>query len=105
MEIASPDFPDERLMVCRNPFLAEERARKRQELLAATEKKLEEIAAATRRSRQPLRSKEQIGIRVGKVLNHYKVGKHFVLEIDEQKFSYRRDECGLRKRRRWTACM
>ena len=84
-------------MVCRNPFLAEERARKRQELLAATEKKLEEIAAATRRSRQPLRSKEQIGIRVGKVLNHYKVGKHFVLEIDEQKFSYRRDEWRIAK--------
>jgi transposase len=97
VEIASPDFPDERLMVCRNPFLAEERARKRQELLAATEKKLEEIAAATRRSRQPLRSKEQIGIRVGKVLNHYKVGKHFVLEIDEQKFSYRRDEARIAK--------
>jgi transposase len=97
VEIASPDFPDERLMVCRNPFLAEERARKRQELLAATERKLEEIAAATRRSRQPLRSKEQIGIRVGKVLNHYKVGKHFVLEIDEQKFSYRRDEARIAK--------
>jgi len=97
VEIASPDFPEERLMVCRNPFLAEERARKRQELLAATEKKLEEIAAATRRSRQPLRSKEQIGIRVGKVLNHYKVGKHFVLEIDEQHFAYRRDEARIAK--------
>ncbi len=92
VEIASPDYPDERLMVCRNPLLADERARKRQELLAATEKKLEEIAAATRRNRRPLRSKDQIGIRVGKVLNHYKVGKHFVLEIEDQKFTYRRNE-------------
>ena len=92
VEISSPDYPGERLVVCRNPLLADERARKRRELLAATEKKLEEIAAATRRSRRPLRSKEQIGLRVGKVLNHYKVGKHFQLEIEEQKFTYRRDE-------------
>lgn len=95
VEIASPDYPDERLMVCRNPLLADERARKRKELLTATEKKLEEIAAATRRSRRPLRSKDQIGIRVGKVLNHYKVGKHFVLEIEDQKFTYRRDEARI----------
>jgi transposase len=95
VEITSPDYPGERLMVCRNPLLADERARKRKELLAATEKKLEEIAAATRRSRRPLRSKEQIGIRVGKVLNHYKVGKHFVLKIDDQKFTYRRDEARI----------
>jgi len=92
VEISSPDYPGERLVVCRNPLLAEERARKRRELLAATEKKLEEIAAATRRNRRPLRSKDQIGLRVGKVLNHYKVGKHFLLEIEEQKFTYRRDE-------------
>ncbi len=92
VEISSPDYPGERLVVCRNPLLADERARKRRELLAATEKKLEEIAAATRRSRRPLRSKDQIGLRVGKVLNHYKVGKHFQLEIEEQKFAYRRDE-------------
>jgi transposase len=95
MEVSSPDYPGERLIVCRNPLLADERARKRQELLAATEKKLAEIAAATRRARRPLRSKEQIGIRVGKVLNHYKVGKHFQLEIDEEHFAYRRDEARI----------
>jgi transposase len=95
VEIASPDYPGERLMVCRNPLLADERARKRKELLAATEKKLAEIAAATGRSRRPLRSKDQIGIRVGKVLNQYKVGKHFVLEIEEGKFTYRRDEARI----------
>jgi transposase len=95
VEISSPDYPGERLVVCRNPLLADERARKRRELLAATEQKLEEIAAATRRSRRPLRSKDQIGLRVGKVLNHYKVGKHFLLEIEEQKFAYRRDEARI----------
>jgi len=97
VEISSPDYPDERLVVCRNPLLADNRARKRQELLTATEKKLEEIAAATRRSRRPLRSKDQIALRVGKVLNHYKVGKHFLLEIEDQKFAYRRDETRIAK--------
>lgn len=97
VEISSPDYPGERLVVCRNPLLADERARKREELLAATEKKLEEIAVATRRSRRPLRSKDQIALRVGKVLNHYKVGKHFHLEIEEQKFTYRRDAARIAK--------
>lgn len=92
VEVVSPDFPDERLVVCRNPFLAEQRRRKREELLQATEKKLEEIAAATRREKRAFRGKGQIGVRVGKVINHYKVGKHFVLEITEDSFSYRRDE-------------
>jgi len=95
VEITSPDYSGERLMVCRNPLLADERARKREELLAATEKKLTEIVLATRRSRRPLRNKEQIGLRVGKVLDHYKVGKHFVLEIKDQKFSYRRDKARI----------
>ena len=97
VEISSSDYPGERLVVCRNPLLADERARKREELLAATEKKLEAIAAATRRSRRPLRSKDQIAMRVGKVLNHYKVGKHFQLEIEEQKFTYRRDTARIAK--------
>jgi transposase len=95
VEIVSPDYPGERLVVCRNPLLADERARKRQELLAATEKKLAEIVAATRRPRRPLRSKAQIGLRVGKVLNHYKVGKHFQLEIEDQNFAFRRDEARI----------
>jgi len=78
--------------VCRNPFLATERARKRQELLKATEKKLSEIVAATQRAKRPLRGKDAIGLRVGKIINHYKVGKHFLLEIGEKAFAYRRDE-------------
>ncbi len=90
--VTSPDYPGERLVVCRNPLLAEERARKRQELLQATEKALDKIVAATQRPKKPLRGKEKIGLRVGKQINHYKVGKHFVLEIGEESFSYRRDE-------------
>lgn len=90
VEIAHPDFPGERLMACFNPLLAEERARKRPELLAATEKQLERIAAATRRSQRPLRGKQNIGVRVGKILNRYKMGKHFQLQIEEDRFSYQR---------------
>jgi transposase len=92
VEVTSPDYPEERLMVCRNPLLAEERTRKREELLQATEKKLEEIAAATRREKRALRGKSRIALRVGKIINHYKVGKHFELEINEGSFSYSRDQ-------------
>lgn len=89
-EITSPDYPGERLICCRNPLLAEERARKREDLLHGTEKELNKIVAATRREKRRLKGKEKIGLRVGKVLNRYKVGKHFKLEITEEAFSYRR---------------
>lgn len=91
-EIESPDFPGERLVACRNPFLAQERARKREELLRATERELAKIAVATRRHRRPLTGKAQIGLRVGKVIDRYKMQKHFRLEIEEQGFRYQRDE-------------
>jgi transposase len=90
VEIAHPDFPGERLIACFNPVLAEERARKRPELLAATEKQLEKIAAATRRLKRPLRGKQNIGLRAGKILNRYKMGKHFQLRIEEDSFHYQR---------------
>jgi hypothetical protein len=90
-EITSPDYPGERLIVCRNPALGAERSRKRGELLAATEKELEAIAAATHRAKRPLRGKEKIGLRVGKVLNRFKVGKHYQLDIRDDGFSYQRD--------------
>lgn len=90
-EITSPDYPGERLIVCRNPLLAEERARKREDLLQATEKELDKIVAATQRDKRRLKGKGKIGLRVGKVLNRYKVGKHFKLEIIEEGFSYQRD--------------
>ena len=90
-EITAPEYPDERLIVCRNPLLAQERARKREELLQATEQELAPIAAATRRARQPLRGQDQIGLRVGKVLGRFKVAKHFRLTITDTAFAYERD--------------
>jgi hypothetical protein len=80
-EVRSADYPGERLVACRNPLLADERARKRQELLAAAEQKLEAIAQAVSRKRRPLRGKEQIGLRVGRELNNTKMQKHFALVI------------------------
>jgi transposase len=91
-EITHPDYPGERLIACRNPLLAAERARKRQELLAATEAKLDEVLAATRRLRRPLRGKDKIGLAVGKVLGRYKMSKHFLLEIEDHGFSCRRNQ-------------
>lgn len=90
VEIAHPDFPGERLIACFNPLLAEERARKRPALLAATEQQLEKIAAATKRPKRPLRGKQNIALRVGKVLHRYKMGKHFQLHIEEDSFHYER---------------
>jgi len=89
-EIAHPDFPGERLIACYNPLLAEQRARKRPELLAATEKHLDKIVAATQRKRRPLRGKHDIGVRAGKVVDRYKMAKHFRLFIEEDSFRYQR---------------
>jgi hypothetical protein len=91
VEIDSPDFPGERLVCCHNPVLAEERARKRGELLAATEKELAPIAAATRRETRPLRGRDRIALRVGKVINHYKMAKHFTLDITDESFTFTRN--------------
>ena len=90
--ITSEEFPGERLIVCRKPLLAAERHRKRQELLAATEKDLETIAAATRRENKPLRGAAAIGVRVGQVINRYKMAKHFVTDITDDHFTFRRNE-------------
>jgi hypothetical protein len=90
-EVLSPEFPDERLIACRNPLLQEERARKREELLQATERELKSIVAATQRPKNPLQGKAQIALRVGKTLNRFKVGKHFVITITETSFSFRRN--------------
>ena len=77
-------------MACRNPLLAEERARKREDLLRATEKALVTIVAATQRAKRPLRGRAAIGLRVGRVLNRYQVGKYFRLSITETAFAYER---------------
>jgi Transposase DDE domain len=91
-EIASPDFPGERLVACKNPFLEAERARKRESLLQATEADLAKITAATERARQPLRGKDKIALRADRVLRRRKVAKHFTIEITGDHFSYARNQ-------------
>src|SRR5580693_402226 len=98
--ITSPEFPGERLIVCRNRALAptgqarglkaHERARKREDLLAATERDLARIAAAVARKRQPLRGKAEIGLEIGAVLDKHKMAKHFTLDITDTSFSFAR---------------
>lgn len=90
--ITDPAYPSERLIVCMNPILAGERARKREALLQATEKNLNVIAAATKRSKRPLRGKAEIGVRVGKVLNQFKVAKHFHIQITDDGFHHERKQ-------------
>jgi transposase len=91
-EISHPDYPEERLIACRNPLLAAERARKREELLTATERELAKIQSQTQRARRPLRGKDAIGIAVGRVLGRYKVGKHFDIVIEDGEFRYQRKQ-------------
>jgi len=94
-EIESLDYPGERLIVCRNPALGAERARKRNELLAATERELERIQARVRRPRQPLRGADKIGQAVGAVLGHRKVAKHFRITIIDNDLSFTRDAASI----------
>ena len=91
-EIRSPEYPTERLVACFNPLLAEERKRKRQALLEATGKELERISKqVARRTKKPL-GKDEIGKKVGKVIDCFKVGKHFTVTIEEDRFSFVRNE-------------
>lgn len=94
-EISAPAFPGERLIVCRNPLLAEERRRKRGDLLAATEKNLETIAAACRRQRRALRGAGEIGKKVGMALAKHKMGKHFHTVIAKDSLRFQRDETSI----------
>jgi hypothetical protein len=86
LELTHPDYPGERLMACRNPELAKLRAHKRRALLEATEKELERVRTRVQAGR--LTGQAAIGVRVGRVLNKYKVGKHFALEITEESFAF-----------------
>src|SRR5262245_52350650 len=90
-EVSSPDYPGERLIVCRNPLLAEERTRKRQALLDQTEKKLLPIQARVRRAKRPLRGKDKIALAVGAMINRYKVAKHFNITISDDDVSFTRN--------------
>jgi hypothetical protein len=96
-EIASPDYPGERLVVCRNNALAAERTRKREALLAATEADLLRIAASVKRQRAPLRGADKIGLKVGAVLGKRKMAKHFELTITGTSFSFTRNEASIQK--------
>ena len=91
-DMQSDSFPGERLIVCRNPLLADKRNATRQNLIQATGKLLDEVQNATQRSYRPLKGKEAIGLRVGKVINKYKVAKHFKLEIKDNSFTYSLDK-------------
>ena len=96
-EIASPDYPGERLIVCRNKALAAERARKREELLAATEADLARIEASVKRQRAPLQGADKIGLKAGAVLGKRKMAKHFELTITDTSFSFTRNEASIQK--------
>ena len=92
-ELSHPQFPGERLVACRNPELARLRAHKREALLQATERNLEKVRASVKAGR--LRGQDKIGLRVGKVINQYKVAKHFHLDIAEAALSFARNEEGI----------
>jgi hypothetical protein len=96
-EIESPDFPGERLIVCKNHALAEERRRKRNELLDATEKDLKDIEKRIVRKRKPLRGADEIGLAVGKLIGRRKVGKHFNITIADDSLNFTRDHAAIAK--------
>jgi hypothetical protein len=89
-EISSPDYPGERLIACRNPLLADERSRKRRELLAATEQDLLDIRARVRRAKRSLRGQDKIALAVGAVINHHKMAKHFAVAITDDDLTFER---------------
>jgi Transposase DDE domain len=94
-EISTPDYPGERLIVCRNRELATERARKRQALLEATEKELAHIQMTVERKRNPLRGKDQIGLAVGAAVGKHKMAKHFDLTIEDASFAFHRKQAEI----------
>jgi hypothetical protein len=94
-EITSPDYPGERLMVCRNPALAAERARKRLDLMAATERDLQKIQDRVRRGRNPLKGAAAIGEAVGAVLGRRKMAKHFIRTITDRDFTFERNPASI----------
>ena len=93
--ITSPDFPGERLIVCRNRDLAGERTRKRNELLDATERQLAALKQRVERKRAPLRGRDKIGMAVGAVINRHKMAKHFAIEIGDDRLAFRRKEAEI----------
>jgi len=91
-EIRAPEYPGERLIVCRNPLLAEERRRKRAELLDMTARDLARIQKEVARRRKTPLGEDEIGVKVGKVIGRFKMGKHFIFTIQEGRFDWQRNE-------------
>ena len=100
VEFGSADYPDERLIACRNPKLAIKRAKRRQALLLATEVELDKIVKGTQRDRKPLQGQDKIGVSVGKVVNRFKVAKHFQLTISDNGLSYQRKQQSIEREAR-----
>ena len=96
-EVSHPDFPGERLVVCRNPLLAEERERKREELIAAAEQKFETVRAATRRQKRRWRDRDKINYRLGRVLASSKVAKYFRWDITAEGLEYERNQQAIER--------
>lgn len=95
-EFQSPEFPGERLVACYNPLLDDRRKRKREELLVATEGKLDQLKAQVARRKKPLTAKE-IGLRAGKLVDRFKIAKHLILSIEDGRFDYARNEESIRR--------
>ena len=96
-EISSPEFPGERLVACYNPQLAEQRRHKRRELLAATQAELEVLAASVGRPAGKPETAAEIGVRAGKIINHYKMAKHFTLTIRDGYLGWARKQDAIQK--------
>jgi transposase len=96
-EISSPDFPGERLVACYNPLLAEQRRQKRQDLLAATQAELETLAKSVKRAADRPQTAAEIGVRAGKIINHYKMSKHFALTIGDGSLEWVRKQDEITK--------
>ena len=92
-EITSRDYPGERLIACRNPLLAAERARKREDLLAATEALLAKVEDQVTAGR--IKGRDKIGVRAAKVINRYKVAKHLILDVGDDRLAWRRDHAAI----------
>lgn len=97
VEIPYPDYPEERLVLCKNPLLTDERTRKRQELLVATELHLKRIQERTKKPRTNLKGKDKIGLAIGKVIAKHRMQKHFIIDIHDDGFTFSRDETKIRK--------
>jgi len=95
--ITSEDYPNERLIVCYNPLLAQDRQRTRDQLLTVTEARLQKIAAQVARRTKTLMTAAEIGVKVGKIINHHKMGKHFMLTIKDSLFHFERNQKSIKR--------